>query len=223
MKMRHSVFTALAMSIWLFAGCQQHPVHDESMLTPLQRLVAGNERFASFHPLHPDQTRQKLHDLEKGQHPFAAIVSCSDSRVPPELVFDQGLGDLFVIRTAGNVIGDFELGSIEYAVEHLGVQLVVVMGHEECGAIKAFLESDEHEVEGHICHIVEAIREETEEQTILATVGKKTDPAVRANIRHGVTQIARSAPILAEKINNNKLRVVGAIYSIDDGKVEFLP
>lgn len=221
--MRYLFFAVLAMPILLIAGCQQHPVHDESLLTPLQRLVAGNERFTSFHPLHPDQTLQKLHDLEKGQHPFAVIVSCSDSRVPPELVFDQGLGDLFVIRTAGNLMGDFELGSIEYAVEHLGVQLVVVMGHEECGAIKAFLESDEHEAEGHICHIVEAIREESEAQATLATVGKKTDPAVRANIRHGVTQIAHSAPILAEKVHNNKLRVVGAIYSIDNGKVEFLP
>lgn len=209
----------LAAGIW---SCSPGSTHDESGMTPLQKLEAGNERFASFHPIHPDQTLQRLQELEKGQKPYAVVVSCSDSRVPPELVFDQGLGDLFVIRTAGNVIGDFELGSIEYAVEHLGVSLVVVMGHEECGAIKAFLESDIHEAEGHIKDIVKAIQEEPEEQEVLREAGRKIDPAVRANIRHGVEQLKNSGPILAEKVQEGKLNIVGAMYNIDNGKVEIL-
>jgi carbonic anhydrase len=209
----------LAAGIW---GCSMHQTPDETGLTPLQRLEAGNERFASFHPIHPDQTLKRLHELEEGQRPFAVIVSCSDSRVPPELVFDQGLGDLFVIRTAGNVIGDFELGSIEYAVEHLGVSLVVVMGHEECGAIKAFLESDVHEAEGHIKSIVDAIREEPEEQEVLCTEGRKLTPCIQANIRHGLEQVKSAQPILSEKLRNGNLTVVGALYNIDNGKVEII-
>ena len=95
---------------------------------PLERLMKGNRRFLSGRPAHPDETRQRIRNLKKGQEPYVVIVSCSDSRVPPELVFDQGFGDVFSIRTAGNVIGDYELGSIEYAVEHLKCKLVMVLG-----------------------------------------------------------------------------------------------
>src|SRR5690606_30463250 len=101
-------------------GCtqqQKNTVENDNSKAPLERLIEGNKRFQENHPIHPDQTLDRLRELENGQHPFAVIVSCSDSRVPPELIFDQGLGDLFVIRNAGNIISDYELGSIEYAVE----------------------------------------------------------------------------------------------------------
>lgn len=110
----------------------------------LEILLQGNERFSQDHPLHPDQTLDRLRDLSFGQHPVAAIVSCSDSRVPPELILDQGLGDLFVIRNAGNIVADYEIGSVEYAIEHLEVPLVIILGHTKCGAFGAFVEH-EHE------------------------------------------------------------------------------
>lgn len=99
-------------------SCTNQPqiIGENHSISPLERLIEGNKRFQENHPIHPDQTLERLRELQKGQHPFAVIISCSDSRVPPELIFDQGLGDLFVIRNAGNIISDYELGSIEYAV-----------------------------------------------------------------------------------------------------------
>ena len=119
----------LALVLATLMSCQSRY---EEALPPLEALKAGNQRFMSGHPVHPHETLKRLRDLKKGQDPHTVVVSCSDSRVPPELIFDQGLGDIFSVRTAGNVIGDYELGSIEYAVEHLGCKLVVVLGHEEC-------------------------------------------------------------------------------------------
>src|SRR5947208_9005654 len=107
----------------------------------IDKLKEGNGRYASGKLQHPGQTTERRAELTKDQHPFAVIVSCSDSRVPPEIVFDQGLGDLFVVRVAGNVIDDHGLGSIEYAVDHLGARLIVVLGHQSCGAVKAAKET----------------------------------------------------------------------------------
>ncbi|EIM78432.1 carbonic anhydrase [Nitritalea halalkaliphila LW7] len=119
-------------------GEDQHTENlDKSQV--LSFLLEGNKRFSEDHPIHPDQTLEKLRALSQGQHPIAAIVSCSDSRVPPELLFDQGLGDLFVIRNAGNIVSDYEIGSVEYAIEHLEVPLVIVLGHTQCGAIGAYV------------------------------------------------------------------------------------
>lgn len=129
-------------------------------------LVEGNQRYMRDHPKHPHQSLKRIKELNSGQHPFAVIVSCSDSRVPPELIFDQGLGDLFVIRTAGNVIGDFELGSIEYAVEHLGANLIVVLGHDGCGAVSAFIEHKHERLNNHIQNIIDYLKDEPEEKSI---------------------------------------------------------
>src|SRR5947208_15471281 len=142
---------------------EEHPVNTP---TPMNRLQSGNGRFVSGHPVHPDQTLDRIRDLKKSQNPFAVIVSCSDSRLPPELIFDQGLGDVFSIRTAGNVIGDFELGSIEYAVEHLHCKLIVVLGHENCGAIQAYAAAGEEKHEDHIQSLVDYIAAEEEEKMI---------------------------------------------------------
>jgi carbonic anhydrase len=106
----------------------------------LQKLTEGNARFISCNVTHPGQSKERLQELVSGQHPFAVVVGCSDSRVPPEIIFDQGLGDIFVVRTAGKVLDNAVLGSIEYAVEHLSVPLVVVLGHDSCGAVKAAVE-----------------------------------------------------------------------------------
>lgn len=196
----------------------------EDSINPIQRLIDGNNRFMSGHPIHPDESLERIRELKKGQHPFAVIVSCSDSRVPPELVFDQGLGDLFTIRTAGNVIGDYELGSIEYAIEHAKAKLVVVLGHENCGALTAFInhkgcKTSNHD---HIESILKYIGEEKEIATIPDSLKTNINYAVNKNVLHGVNFLSESEPILAPLVNTKKIQIVGAIYDLDTGKVNFV-
>jgi carbonic anhydrase len=122
----------------------------------LQELMNGNKRYVAAELAHPNQTAARRAEVAKGQDPFAIIVGCSDSRVPPEIIFDQGLGDLFVTRVAGNIVDDVVLGSIEYAAEHLGVPLIVVLGHKRCGAVEAAAKGGDAPV--HIRSLVEAIK-----------------------------------------------------------------
>ena len=122
----------------------------------LARLMAGNQRFTQHKEQHPDESLARRKELISEQHPFAVVLGCADSRVPPELLFDQGLRDLFVIRVAGNIVDDAILGSIEYAVEHLGTQLIVVLGHETCGAVSAAVAGGE--AAGHLQALVTAIQ-----------------------------------------------------------------
>jgi carbonic anhydrase len=216
------------MKSWLFllsffliiAACKQEPIVNG---TPLERLMAGNKRFMAGHPVHPDETLQRIRDLKKGQDPFAIIVGCSDSRVPPELIFDQGLGDIFSIRTAGNIIGDYELGSIEYAIEHLGCKSIIVLGHENCGAIKAFIENpntlNQHD---HIKNIIDYIRDESEEKSLTEIDKHQADKVVRANILHGVHLLQNSQPVLKPLIDKKEVTVVGAYYDLDNGEVIIL-
>jgi carbonic anhydrase len=190
---------------------------------PLEILQAGNERFVSGHPIHPDETLERIRELKKGQHPFAVVVSCSDSRVPPELIFDQGLGDIFSIRTAGNVIGDYELASVEYAVEHLGARLVVVLGHEDCGAVKAYLEDTSNvHTPGHIKSLVEYIRQEEEERQLPPHERNNPAFAVKANVQHGVHYLEQSMPVLKPMADKGAITVMGGLYDLDNGKVSFL-
>src|SRR5579885_136434 len=159
----------------------------------LQKLVQGNKQYKRVAFLHPNQSLARRKAVAKGQSPFAIILSCSDSRVPPEIIFDQGLGDLFVVRVAGNVLNDNALGSIEYAAEHFNVPLVMVLGHQRCGAVDAAVKGGE--APGHIGSLVEAIRPAVEK-----TKGKSGDPvgnAVRANVEMVVDQLKDSKPILA--------------------------
>jgi carbonic anhydrase len=162
-------FLAIILFISLFFSCKQKQNEkqdsaQDNTLAPLDKLKAGNEKFVSGHPEHPNETTNRIKELKEGQHPLAILVSCSDSRVPPELIFDQGLGDVFSIRTAGNVIGDYELGSIEYAVEHLHCKLIVVLGHENCGAIQAYAASGNEKHDDHIQSLVTYIASEEEEK-----------------------------------------------------------
>jgi carbonic anhydrase len=191
-------------------------------LTPekaLEKLMAGNRRHVQHREVHPDATVARRHLLAKeGQHPFAVILGCSDSRVPPELVFDQGLGDLFVIRDAGNVVDDEVLGSIEYAVEHLGARLVVVLGHEKCGAVSAAVAGGE--APGHIKTVVESIRPAAQESA--GQPGDKVHNCVVANARRMAAAIRTSEPILKEMESHGKIAVVAADYDLYSGKVTLL-
>ncbi len=158
-------------------------------------------------------------ELTKSQHPFAVIVSCSDSRVPPEIVFDQGLGDLFVVRVAGNVIDDHSLGSIEYAVNHLAVRLIVVLGHQRCGAVKAAKETiaARGKAPAHIQSLVTAIQPAVE-----ATINGDLEATTEANVKHVVEALHSSTPVLKPKVDSGELQVIGGYYSLDTGAVAFL-
>lgn len=216
-----TVFLLLSISLILLCGAGCRPMQQDTAIdNPVKQLLDGNNRFANMHALHPHETAARLREIAEGQHPFAAVVCCSDSRVPPEVVFDQGLGDLFVVRTAGNLMGGLEIGSIEYAVEHLGVKQVVVMGHKECGAIKAFAEGGE--VPGHIKDIVDSIKAEKEIQLIPANDQHLLDDCIRANILHGIHQLKQQSPIIAEKIRKGELQICGACYDIRRGIVELV-
>lgn len=188
-------------------------------------LMEGNERFSADEPLHPDQTLERLRDLNRGQHPVAAIVSCSDSRVPPELIFDQGLGDLFVIRNAGNIVSDYEIGSVEYAVEVLGVPLVIVMGHTNCGALAAFVDHDHdhsHIYPEYIQKIIDYIDAEEEEKALPRDIPNFFDKAIEANVLHGVHELKKHIPHADSLINHKHLRIIGAIYDMETGKVKVI-
>src|SRR6266516_5504009 len=199
------------------------PAHPEQpAVAPAEaiaKLKEGNGRYASGKLQHPGQTTERRAELTKDQHPFAVIVSCSDSRVPPEIVFDQGLGDLFVVRVAGNVIDDHSLGSAEYAVDHLAVRLIVVLGHQRCGAVKAAKDTiaAKGEAPGHIQSLVTAIKPAVE-----ATVKGDLEATVRENVKNVVQALRSSTPVLKAKVDASELRVIGAYYSLDTGMVAFM-
>ncbi|MDI9338221.1 MAG: carbonic anhydrase [Alphaproteobacteria bacterium] len=194
----------------------------ESQLDPIEVLKNGNIRFTSGVPINPDETLIRIRELKKGQDPSVIVVSCSDSRVPPEIIFDQGLGDIFTIRAAGNVIGDYELGSIEYAIEKLHCNSILVLGHENCGAIAAFLQTNHFNMNNHIENIIKYIANEKEEKLLnLDSLKKKPDLAIRANIKHGINLLKTSLPILKPRFDKGTLKIVGAYYQLETGKVLF--
>ncbi len=177
----------------------------------IEKLKNGNARFAAEEPRRGDVSsliRKKT--CMEGQSPFATIITCSDSRVIPEAVFDCGIGDLFVIRVAGNVIDNHQLGSIEYAAEHLGTKLIIVLGHTHCGAVDAAIN---HNPEGYIKFITDEIQK---------AIGDETDPyeAACLNVKYCIRQIEESLVISEEE--EKGLVVVGAMYDIETGKVSFL-
>jgi carbonic anhydrase len=134
------------------------------------------------------------------------------------LIFDQGMGDLFVIRTAGNIIGGVELGSVEYAVEHLGAKLVVVMGHESCGAVKALVEGGE--VHGHIQDIIDSLKQEAEIRELVSREGYQLEHCIRANVMHGVRQLNSQSVVVQEKVAQGQLKIIGARFDLNSLKVE---
>ena len=192
-----------------------------SEITPdaaLRKLMQGNQRYIQQKRTFPDQARSRIVEVAKGQHPFATILACSDSRVAPEIIFDQGLGDLFDIRIAGNFLDDVVLGNMEYAALELGVPLLVILGHERCGAVKAAL--DGKAVPGHISTLVAAIKPAVDATKNLK--GDAWDNAVRANVKMNVNNLKLASPILAESVTAGRLKVVGGRYDLDSGKVEII-
>ena len=205
----------------LFKTQAAHAEGAISNITPdaaLKKLMDGNQRYIDQKRTFPDQSRSRISEVAEAQHPFATILACSDSRVAPEIVFDQGLGDLFDIRVAGNILDDAVLGSMEYATAELGVPLLVVLGHERCGAVKAALAGKP--VPGHIGSLVEAIKPAVD--ATKGQPGDALDNAVRANVKMAVNKLKASSPILAEAVKAGKLKVVGGRYDLDSGKVEII-
>jgi carbonic anhydrase len=194
----------------------------------LQRLRAGNRRFVAD-VRNPENSQHRLRrvDLVAGQAPFAIILGCSDSRVPAELVFDQGLGDLFVIRVAGNIVAPSQIGSVEFAATKFQTRLVVVLGHTQCGAILATLDELRRPVANqskNLRSIVDRVRPSVE--TLLATeLRHDTDAlvhqAVRANVRASVAHLRHGSEIIEDLVAREGLLIVGAEYSLETGEVDF--
>lgn len=183
----------------------------------LEKLKKGNERFAAFKMKHPDEFRMRRTELIKGQHPFVAILSCSDSRVPTEIVFDQGLGDIFVIRNAGNVMDEHVLGSIEYAVEHLGVNLVVVLGHESCGAVAAAMSSTKE------TDAIESLKKAIEPACCECKKENKYsyENVIKKHAKLNVENLLKDKEF-NEYIQKHNVKIISAYYHLDTGLVDFL-
>jgi len=171
-------------------------------------------------PIHPNQSAERQAEVAQGQHPWAAILGCIDSRVPPELVFDQGLGDLYVARTAGQVIDDIVIGSLEYGVEE-GVKLIMVLGHQSCGAVKATINTIETggHAEGKIAALVEAITPAVVEAE--SQPGDLVDNAVRANVALEVAYL-NSSHIISSALGQGAIKLVGARYDLESGAVSII-
>jgi carbonic anhydrase len=184
----------------------------------LARLRDGNHRFINGKSDRPRQDFSRIKEVAEGQSPFATIVGCSDSRVPNEIIFDQGLGDLFIVRTAGQVSTYASWGSIEFAEEILGTKLIVVLGHTKCGAVNAAVNLPD--VPGHIVTLINAIKPAVErarkrEPTDLL------DTAIRENILMQVEQLKGLEPVLAKRVREGSIKIIGALYHLDSGEIEF--
>lgn len=202
------------------------PVKDgKSALSPdeaLELLKQGNQAFLRDELVFPDRSEARRLELAQGQAPFCAYVSCSDSRVPPELLFGRGLGELFIIRNAGNTVDTVAMGSIEYAVAVLGVPLVVVMGHESCGAVKAAMDVVEKNARfpGQIDNMIEPIIPAVLEAR--GQDGDKTENAVKQNVRRVVRTLREeSDPLMLKPLGEGRIKIVGAYYHLDTGAVDF--
>ncbi|RCJ37696.1 carbonic anhydrase [Nostoc punctiforme NIES-2108] len=197
-----------------------HPVNPNS-ISPneaIRRLLDGNQRFINQKRQYPDQSLEHLRLVAKAQYPFAAILGCADSRVPAEIVFDQGLGDLFVVRVAGNVVSDTVIGSLEYSTAVLGSQLIIVLGHRRCGAVAEAIKNEP--LPGRIGLIIEGIKPSVER--VKFRTGDNMQDAVIANIQYQTEKLQESSTILAKLLGEGKLKIIGACYDIDTGKVNII-
>ena len=198
---------------------------DSAYLNPyygLKKLVYGNRRFAENKSIRPRQTDEDLKNNELGQKPFATIIGCADSRVPNEIIFDQGVGDLFITRTAGQVMAEASYGTIEYATEALNTRLIVVLGHESCGAVQAAMKLPENPP-GHVVTLINAIKPasvyakkqaKTEDETL--------DIAIRQNVLQQVDLLRNLEPVLSRRFDRGEVLIVGAVYNLHSGEVIFL-
>ena len=220
--LKTSSLTAVSIAL---AACAPAQVNVESPVAnsdeALQRLLEGNQRYVANKSTDLNESQSRRVEVAKGQSPFATIFSCVDSRVPPELIFDRGLGDLFVIRTAGQVIDNAVLGSLEFGVAELKIPLLMVLGHEKCGAVKAAVEAVENNAtaEAEINWLVDGIRPAVEAAKTQS--GDLLDNAVKANVSLTVERLKGSS-ILSEAVEIGEVKIVGARYDLDTGVVEVI-
>jgi carbonic anhydrase len=184
----------------------------------LQRLLAGNKRFVDGKRQNPNQSHLRLQETAVAQYPFASILGCADSRVPAEIVFDQGLGDLFVVRVAGNVASQTAIGSLEFSTAILGTQLIVVLGHSKCGAVQAAIKGDP--LPGRIGIFVEEIKPSVE--LVRHKTGDMEKNAIIANAQYQAQQLRESSTILAGLIKEGKLKIIPGRYDLATGQVTLL-
>ena len=215
MRTAIALWAASAISGVSFAA--DAPGTGPSAQTALQWVKFGNERHMVGRYVHWHQSAARRMEVAVGQRPHTIIVSCSDSQVPPEILFDQGLGDLYVVRVAGNVVGDHELASIELAAERLGVPLVIVLGHQRCAAVAAAVKGGD--MPGHLGTLISALAPAVSRTKALE--GDRVDNTAHANVRAVVEAIRNSEPVLSQMVNSGKLEVVGAYYSLDTGEVRW--
>lgn len=208
MKAFHCLLLILSLTMCSVALAYQD-VHTPK--EALQRLLEGNERFVKDNSLCPDRNTDRRAASAAKQKPFAIILGCSDSRVPPELAFDQGIGDVFVVRVAGNVVGPTELDSVEYSAIYNGSSIVVVLGHESCGAIEAVLANNTKDIEAIANLIKPAVKNSHHAVNV----------AIEANVRNSVNRIKNSPP-MKKLIKAGKIDVVGAYYELNSGKIRLL-
>ena len=191
----------------------------------LRQMLDGNKRFATGASTHPRRTPADFRPLAAGQSPIACIITCSDSRVTPEILFDLGIGELFVVRVAGNYVngaGTSVKGSVEYAVAELGVSLIMILGHSQCGAVKAAIQHihDKDALPGAINDLVNAIK-----PAVLASEHMPGDPlenAIRANVQRGVDRLDDLQPIILPAVKGGKVKIVGGVYDLATGKVQMV-
>lgn len=214
--MRHGLFALILTLLCPLATNAQHQ-HKETIDSTegLHRLLEGNQRFAEGHAHHPNQTEARREKVARGQNPFAVVLTCADSRLAPEFIFDQGIGDLFVLRVAGNTANGAMIGSMEYAVEHLGARLIMVLGHSKCGAVDAAIEGGEApgslpDVINPILPAVEAARRKS---------GDLLMNAIKENAKFVARSVRNASPLIAEFESKGLLRIVYGYYDVASGKV----
>ncbi|MDP8236418.1 MAG: carbonic anhydrase [Candidatus Erginobacter occultus] len=218
-------------NIWMFVGLAIivsgiFAAAADAALTPeeaLKKLAEGNKRYVAGKAAHPNQGQARRQETVAGQHPFASILACSDSREPVEIIFDQGIGDIFVVRVAGNVVDTIEIGSLEYGVAHLETPVVVVLGHTHCGAVAAAVK--DAPVQGSIVPLVEniipavfAVREKNPKLAGADLLARVTEENIFLSIENLITR----SSIIREKIKAGKLQVLGAVYDIETGRIDLL-
>lgn len=210
---------AATVGSWLWNGQPaEAATPNPNPLSPddaLKRLLDGNRRFVKQQRQYPDQSPKRLSEIAQAQHPYATILSCADSRVAAEIIFDEGLGDLFDVRVAGNIVTPETLGSLEYAAVLLETPVLMVLGHERCGAVTAAVKGEE--LPGSIGQFVAPIAPAV--KLAKDQPGDPVDNAVVANVRYQVSQLTQRSPLLAQRVQSRKLTIIGGRYDLDTGEV----
>jgi carbonic anhydrase len=226
MRKTLSILSLAGLLAARLAAADPNPAAGVSPDDALRMLSAGNERFARNLVVRPHVDAERLRALAHQQQPFAAVVACSDSRVAPELLFDQGLGDLFVVREQGNIIkSEVEVGSLEYAVQHLGVNLVVVLGHSKCDAVKAAIagvKKDDHSSMDELAADLKPAVDEARDKVGGLTGDDLQREATEKNVMFEIKQLLKLSPLIADKVAKGQVKVLGGVYQLENNRVQWL-